>query len=94
MFPSAFSCPTVVLVHGSQKVAKFNQVEEDLVRITFALYRFTDNQADVLVCHNDPSQPSFENGSTNLGDISQSSPAGINETCLLSLRLLDPSIFG
>ncbi|BHF60133.1 hypothetical protein SprV_0100309400 [Sparganum proliferum] len=33
------SCPSVVLVHGLQKVAKFNQVEEDLVRITFALYR-------------------------------------------------------
>uniref|UniRef100_A0A183T6N9 Amidase domain-containing protein n=1 Tax=Schistocephalus solidus TaxID=70667 RepID=A0A183T6N9_SCHSO len=39
------------LVHGLQKVAKFNQVEEDLVQIAFALYRFTDNQADVLFTH-------------------------------------------
>ncbi|VDL98521.1 unnamed protein product [Schistocephalus solidus] len=42
-----------------------------------------------------PETDRFENGSaTWLGDSSQSSPAGINETCLLSLRLLDPGIFG
>ncbi|VDK21836.1 unnamed protein product [Taenia asiatica] len=81
--------PPAVLLRGKQKVAKFNQLQSDLVSIAVMLYRFSDHSADVLVCFNDPIICQDQSGVSPSG---RWSDEDVN-LCLHSLELLDPTIF-
>nr|CDS32961.1 ran guanine nucleotide release factor [Hymenolepis microstoma] len=83
-------CPSAVLLCGKQKTAKFNKEDSDIVAISIMLYRFTQFTSDILVCFNDPIFCQ-----ENVGDTSAGArwPENAVNTCLRSLKLLDPSIF-
>ncbi|VDD83108.1 unnamed protein product [Mesocestoides corti] len=80
--------PPAVLLRGWQKVSKFNQAQEDHVAITIMLYRFLDHSADVLVCFNNPAVSQQQSGTSGFWR-----DEDVN-SCLRSLRLIDPRIFG
>ncbi|OON15060.1 Ran-interacting Mog1 protein, partial [Opisthorchis viverrini] len=54
VFYLTISCTSMVYLTGLQKVAKFNETVEHLVRIYQALYRYSSDSADVLVSVNNP----------------------------------------
>nr|CAH8841362.1 unnamed protein product [Trichobilharzia regenti] len=98
-------CPFTVLLVGQQKVAKFNQSDEDVVSIHMALYRYTQFQADVLVLVNNPiedrdilplpgnaDQMHMRSGTNGFSTDIAWSQDTIN-SILLSLRLRNPNIF-
>ncbi|KAG5450387.1 Ran guanine nucleotide release factor [Clonorchis sinensis] len=52
-------CTSMVYLTGLQKVAKFNETAEHLVRIYQALYRYSNDSADVLVSVNSPLEDDY-----------------------------------
>lgn len=53
------STPTPIILHGRQKVSKFNRTELDTVNVLLALYRLTEKPHDIVFVVNIPmSEPS------------------------------------
>ncbi|KER25595.1 hypothetical protein T265_06995 [Opisthorchis viverrini] len=91
-------CTSMVYLTGLQKVAKFNETVEHLVRIYQALYRYSSDSADVLVSVNNPLEddyPLCELNGTASGDSVPSAPWDdqLIRTIACSLQLRSRGIF-
>ncbi|TGZ59971.1 hypothetical protein CRM22_008772 [Opisthorchis felineus] len=91
-------CTSMVYLTGLQKVAKFNETVEHLVRIYQALYRYSHDSADVLVSVNNPLEDDYPrcalNGTAS-GDSVPSAPwdEQLIRTIACSLQLRSRAIF-
>ena len=87
-------CTACHYLTGTQKIAKFNESEEDsnIVRVQLVLYRLQEFDTDLVVTFNDPvsvsaGSSSNKGGEGNNWDLEQF------KDLVSSIRLLDESIF-
>ncbi|OCB84107.1 Mog1p/PsbP-like protein [Sanghuangporus baumii] len=88
--PSATGTPSPILLDGSQRVAKFNRVTPDDIRILLAIYRFKSKGIDLVLSANLPVAKET-GGGLNEADFNVAKEAFL--TAAQTLKIIDFGLF-